>query len=73
MLRLCLARATQRTRGGKGHGGNYIDIIFLPEGSVPFLEVLQYQVNPWKSWSKLLRLFPVPKIGLISKYPMGYV
>jgi len=38
----------------------------LPMGSGPFLEVLQDQVNPWGSRSKLLHLPPVPKISLIS-------
>jgi len=40
--------------------------VLLPLGSGPFLEVLQDQVNPWGSRSKLLHLPPVPKISLIS-------
>ena len=32
----------------------YIDLIFLPEGSGPILEVLQYQANPWRERSKPL-------------------
>ncbi len=68
MPRLDLVRANQRRWQG---AGDYIYFVFLPEGSGPFLEVLQYQANPWKSRSKLLRLFPVPKISLISKYPSG--
>lgn len=43
----------------------------LPEGSGPLLEVLQYQVNPCGSRSKLLHLPPVPKISLISMSPDG--
>lgn len=44
-----------------------IKIACLPEGSGPIPEVLQYRANPWRSWSKLLHLLPVPKISLISK------
>ena len=31
----------------------------------PFLEVLQYQVDAWSGWSKLLFQLPAPKIHLI--------
>ena len=40
-----LARATQRSIGGKGQGRNYIYFIFLPEGSGQFLQVLQYHYD----------------------------
>ena len=33
--------------------------------SAPFLEVLQYQVDAWSGWSKLLFLLPNLKIHLI--------
>ena len=36
-----------------------------PRGGAPFLEVLQYQVDAWSGWSKLLFQLPDPKIHLI--------
>jgi len=47
------------------------DFIFPCEGSELFLEVLQDQVNPWKSRSKLLHLLLFSKISLISMVPLG--
>ena len=51
----------------------FFDLLLLPMGSGPILEVLQYQANPWQGWSKLLTPRPVPKISLISKTPVGVV
>ena len=36
-----------------------------------FLEVLQYQANPWRAQSKPLTSRLFAKISLISKYPNG--
>ena len=63
--------STRRIQAGGKKGVLIIVCLYLPEGSGPFLEVLQYQANPWKSRSKLLSQFPVPKISLISKLPIG--
>ncbi len=71
MPKLVLVRANQRTSFGREQAWNCINFVFLPEGNGSFLEILKNQANLWKSQSKCLRLFAVPKISLISKCPSG--
>ena len=44
---------------------------FLPVGSGPIPEVLQYRADPRQRWSKPLALRHDPKISLISLIPHG--
>ena len=50
-----------------------IDLVcfFLPWGSGPIPEVLQYRADPRQRWSKPLALRHDPKISLISLIPHG--
>ncbi len=50
----------------------YLPLILPPcGGGGPILDVLQYQANPCKKWSKPLPFSLLPKISLISKPPVG--
>ncbi len=48
---------------------HYINCWLL--GGPIILEVLQYQADPCREWSKLLPSLLVPKISLISKPSVG--
>ena len=44
---------------------DFFFFLFPPKGGALFLEVLQYQVDAWSGWSKLLFQLLIPTIRLI--------